>query len=195
MSNTVEQTPPRKRLTGLRRRPLLTPVWLSFLWVIVLLAAGWWLWSSLATTTVIVVRHAEKELGSIEDPPLSAAGEQRAAQLGRMFGESTSVPHVDAIFVSDTRRSQRTAAPLAQRLALVPQVYASRDVSGLINRIRAGYRGRCAFVIGHSNTVPDIVHRLAPNVNVPAMGEGEYDTFYIVTVPTFGPAAVLRLKY
>jgi len=60
---------------------------------------------------------------------------------------------------------------------------------------RRGYRGRCAIVIGHSNTVPDIVHRLAPDVNVPAMGEGEYDTVYIVTLPTFGPAAVLRLKY
>jgi broad specificity phosphatase PhoE len=195
MSTTAEQTPPRKRLSGLRRRPLLTPVWLSLLLVIVLVVAGCWLWSSLATTTVIVVRHAEKELGSIEDPPLSAAGDQRAAQLGRMFGEKTSLPHVDAIFVSDTRRSQRTAAPLAQRLGLVPQVYNGRDIKLLIDRIDAGYRGRCTLVVGHSNTVPDIVHRLVPAVNVPAMPDGEYDTIYIVTVPTVGPSTVLRIKY
>jgi len=195
MSNTVEQTPPRKRLSGLRRRPLLTPVWLGLLLMIAVVGAGWWLWSSLTTTTVIVVRHAEKELGTIEDPPLSAAGEQRAVQLARMFGESASVPHVDGIFASDTRRGQRTAAPLAQRLNLTPQVYAGRDVASLVDRIRAQYRGRCVLVIGHSNTVPDIVHRLAPASNVPPMAEDEYDTLYIVTVPTLGPPSVLRMKY
>jgi broad specificity phosphatase PhoE len=195
MPHAAEQTPPRKRLSGLRRRPLLTPVWLGLLLFIALVAASWWAWSSLATTTVIVVRHAEKELGTIDDPPLSAAGEQRAAQLARMFGESATLPHVDAIFASDTRRGERTAAPLAQRLGLAPQTYAARDVPALVDRIRAGYRGRCVLVIGHSNTVPDIVHRLAPAQNVPAMADDEYDTLYIVTLPTLGPPSVLRVKY
>lgn len=195
MPQSAEQTPPRKRLSGLRRRPLLTPFWLTLLLPVAILVAGAWLWSLTTTTTVIVVRHAERELGTIDDPPLSTAGEQRAQALARMLGDSTTSPQVDAIFISDTRRSSQSALPLAQRLRLTPETYAARDVDTLVSRIRAAHRGRTTLVIGHSNTVPDIVHRLAPEFRAPAMGENEYDTIYIVTFPTVGPARVLRLKY
>jgi hypothetical protein len=30
---------------------------------------------------------------------------------------------------------------------------------------------------------------------VPAMGDEEFDTMYVVTVPTIGKASVLRMKY
>lgn len=195
MSNAAEQTPPRKLLSGLRRRPLLTPVWLTLLFGVLVVAAAAWLWSSQTTTTVIVVRHAEKELGTIDDPPLSQAGEQRAAELARVFGDKSSVAAIDRIFVSDTRRAQRTAAPLAQRLGLTPVVYPGRDVEALARRIESGLRGHRIFVVGHSNTVPELVHALAPRVTVPAMPDGEYDTIYIATIPTLGPVTVLRLKY
>ncbi|MGH8262432.1 MAG: hypothetical protein ACRET4_03055, partial [Steroidobacteraceae bacterium] len=98
MSNAAEQTPPRKVLAGLRRRPLLTPVWLTLLFGVLLAVAVGWLWSSQSTTTVIVVRHAEKELGTIDDPPLSQAGEQRAADLARIFGDKSSMVPIDVIF-------------------------------------------------------------------------------------------------
>ncbi len=195
MSNAAEQTPPRKLLAGLRRRPLLTPVWLTLLLGVFVAAAAAWLWSSQTTTTVIVVRHAEKELGTIEDPPLSQAGEQRAADLARIFGDKSPTTSIDAIFVSDTRRSERTAAPLAQRLGVTPVVYPGRDVEALAHRIESNLRGRRVFVVGHSNTVPELVRALAPRVRVPAMADGEYDTIYIATIPTLGPATVLRLKY
>jgi phosphohistidine phosphatase SixA len=195
MPNSTEQTPPRKSLAGLRRRPLLMPVWLTLLLPVAILAAGAWLWSFTTTTTVIVLRHAEKELGTIDDPPLSTAGEQRAQLLARMFGGDSTGTHVDAIFISDTRRSAQTAAPLAQRLHLTAETYAARDIDGLVSRIHSARRGRTSIVIGHSNTVPEIVHRLAPDVVVPALGENEYDAIFIVSVPTLGPARVLRLRY
>lgn len=195
MSTPAEQTPSRKRLSGLRRRPLLTPVWLTLLLGAAMLAAAAWVWSAQRTTTVILLRHAEKELGSIEDPPLSQAGEQRAVELARQFGDRSSIGGIDAIFVSDTRRAQRTAAPLAQKLGLTAFIYPSKDVGRLIDRIEADFRGRRVLVVGHSNTVPDLVHRLAPGVEVPAMPDSEYDTIYIVSIPTFGRTTVLRLKY
>ena len=105
----------KKEHTELRRRPLLTPVWLTAIAGVVLVAIAAWFFLSLTTTTVVVVRHAEKELGTIEDPPLSQAGEQRAQLLARMFGERDARVRIDAIIVSDTRRAQRTAAPLADR--------------------------------------------------------------------------------
>jgi len=195
MSTPPEQTPPRKRLSALRRRPLLTPFWLTLLLPIAVLLAAWWAWSSVATTTIVVVRHAEKELSSIDDPPLSMAGEARAAQLARMFGDATAGHHIEAIYVTATRRSQQTAAPLAQRLGLMPQVYEARDADALVARIFREHRGHSSLVIGHSNTVPDLVNRLARGAKVPPIGDAEYDTLYVVTVPSLGPASVLRLKY
>src|ERR1700732_5511304 len=74
------------------RRPFLLPVWLSFAAVFGLFVAAlvaFFIYRSASTTTVVVLaRHAEKDLSSIQDPPLSAEGEQRAERLAQMFGRS-----------------------------------------------------------------------------------------------------------
>jgi len=180
---------------GLRRRPLLTPVWLSAGAAVLIVAAIAVFLISLTTTTVVVVRHAEKELSTIEDPPLTTLGEQRAQLLARMLGTVSGPGKVSGIFASDTRRAQRTVAPLAARLGLTVNVLPARDVEGLVNRIRNEYRGRTVVVAGHSNTVPEIVKRLAKVDQVPPIVDEDYGTMYVVTMPTLGPASVLRVTY
>jgi broad specificity phosphatase PhoE len=184
----------KKEHTELRRRPLLTPVWLTAMAGVVVIALAAWFWSSLTSTTVVIVRHAEKELGTIEDPPLSQAGEQRAQLLARMFGEREGRGRIDTIFASDTRRTQRTAAPLADRLGIAVTTVDGKDVAGLVRRIRA-HRGGRVLVVGHSNTVPEIVQRLAGGAPVPPIAEDDYSQIYVITLPTVGPAAVLRMSY
>ena len=63
-----------------------------------------------------------------------------------------------------------------------------------MSHVLSEHRGGRALIVGHSNTVPEIVQKLS-GVTVPAIGEDEYDTVYIVTVPTFGKSSVLRMKY
>ena len=65
----------KKEYAELRRRPLLTPLWLAALAGLLLVGLATWFVLSMTTTTVIVVRHAEKELSTISDPPLSQVGE------------------------------------------------------------------------------------------------------------------------
>ncbi|MBV8397987.1 MAG: histidine phosphatase family protein, partial [Acetobacteraceae bacterium] len=90
------------------RRPFLLPVWLSFaaafgLFVAALVA--FLIYRSATTTTVVVLaRHVEKDVSSIQDPPLSPEGEQRAERLAQMFGRGKGVGRIDAIYVSDARR-------------------------------------------------------------------------------------------
>ena len=184
----------KKEHTELRRRPLLTPVWLTAMAALVIVAIAAWFFVSLATTIVVVVRHAEKELGTIEDPPLSQAGEQRAQQLARMFGERGGRARIDAIIASDTRRAQRTAAPLADRLGITVTTVGATAYDDLMRQIRA-HRGGRILVVGHSNTVPEIVQRLAGDEQVPPIAEGDYSQIYVVTMPTLGPASVLRMSY
>lgn len=185
----------KREHTGLRRRPLLTPVWLSAVAAILVIGGVAFFLASLSTTTVVVLRHAEKELGTIEDPPLSTQGEQRAQVLARLLGTMSGPGRISGIFATDTRRTQRTVAPLAARLGLTVNVLPARDVDALVQRIRGEFRGGTVVVAGHSNTVPEIVKRLANVDDVPPIADEDYATLYVVTMPTLGPASVLRMSY
>jgi 2,3-bisphosphoglycerate-dependent phosphoglycerate mutase len=182
-----------------QRRPFLTPVWLTAIAALLGLSFmifAAWVWATAGSTTVIVIRHAEKDLSvSATDPPLNREGEARAALLAAMFGDAKHVGHVDAIYVSPALRNRRTAAPLAERLGIAPVVAPADDPSGLARRAVREHAGGRVLIIGHSDTVPQIVAALSGNSDIPEVGDQEYGTMYIVTVPRIGHANVLRLKY
>jgi broad specificity phosphatase PhoE len=179
-----------------RRRPFLAPLWLLALAGIVFIAAAFTYWNSATTTTIVLIRHAEKQLGAIPDAPLAPPGEVRAARLAQMFGDASDFGRVRKIYVTDTRRTQQTAAGVAQRLGLTPEIVAGKtDSKALARRVLKENSGGLALVVGHSNTVPEIVAALTGRDDVPPIADDEFDTLYVVTVPTIGRSSVLRLKY
>jgi phosphohistidine phosphatase SixA len=186
---------------SLQHRPFLTPLWLTAIaafaaavvFGLALLAA--WIWFTANSTTVVVIRHAEKETVSAADPALSAAGEARAALLARMFGEPKGVGRLDAIYVSATLRSRLTAAPLAERLGIVPIVAGAGDPKGLARRVLRENGGKRVMVIGHINTVSEIVAALSGRRDIPSIDERDFATMYVVTVPRIGRANLVRLSY
>jgi len=182
-----------------QRRPFLTPIWLTALAAVVVLGLALfaaWVWGTADSTTVIVVRHAEKDMSvSVTDPPLSPAGEARAALLARMFGDAKVLGHVDAIYVSPALRNRLTAAPLAARLGISETVAPADDPRGLARRALREHAGGRVLIVGHTDTVPRIVGALSGYPNIPEMGDQEYGTMYIVSVPRLGHANLLRLSY
>ncbi len=100
-----------------------------------------------------VVRHLHTPEGE-RDPDLTEQGKTAAEWLAARFEHRPPA----AIYVTDFRRSRQTAEPLARRHGLVPIVYDPADTPGLVARVRAGPLP--ALIIGHSNTVPDIVEQL-----------------------------------
>jgi phosphohistidine phosphatase SixA len=100
-----------------------------------------------------VMRHLHTPAGE-RDPDLTAEGRRQADLLtGRFEG---SPPQ--AIYVSHFKRAQQTAAPLAAWLGLTPIIYDPADSPALISLVRAGPLP--ALIVGHSNTVPDIIEQL-----------------------------------
>jgi phosphohistidine phosphatase SixA len=186
---------------NLQRRPFLTPIWLSaigaFAAGIVALLALWamWVWFTANSTTVIVIRHAEKATVSEPDPPLSAAGEARAELLARMFGDTPGPGRLDAIYISSALRNRMTAAPLAGRLGITPVVAPTEDPKGLARRVLRENSGKRVMVIGHVNTVLDIVAALSDRRDIPPLDEKDFGIMYIVTVPRIGHANLLRVAY
>jgi broad specificity phosphatase PhoE len=179
-----------------RRRPFLAPFWLVGF---VALASVALLWGVLRatiafageTTTVIVLRHAEKAAVPADDPPLTPAGEARAERLRALLIGNP----VLAVYASEARRTQDTARPLASALSLPVTVHPARDPQGLLDAIGARHVGGTVVVVGHSNTVPDIVSRLTRGKARVALRDDEFDRIFVVTVTRFGPPGVVSLRY
>jgi phosphohistidine phosphatase SixA len=117
-----------------------------------------------APPVTFVMRHLNTPAGE-RDPELLPEGQRAAQALAAWFGRE----RVRAIYVSDFRRTRQTAAPLAARLGLTPIVYDPADTPGLVARVRAGPHP--ALIVGHSNTVPEIVAQLGGTRPAPLVHE------------------------
>jgi broad specificity phosphatase PhoE len=182
----------------LRRRPLFTPIWLTaagaFLGLIILGCATW-VWATADSTTVVIVRHAEKQPDAGVDPPLSTAGEARAALLMHMFGDTAGPDHLDAIYVSPTVRSRMTAAPLAKKLGLTPVVAPGEAPGALARRVLHEHAGGRILIVGHGDTMNEIVDALGAKHPLPPIAGDDYGRMYVVSVPRIGRVNVLQLTY
>ena len=139
-------------------------------------------------TTVILVSHAEKQ-SNADDPELSAAGKACAQELARIL-EHTGIR---AIYTSQYLRTKATAAPLAEWLKTATMEVDASKPDLLVQDILAHYAGQAVLVVGHSNTIPDIIAALG--AKAPSIEDMEYDNLYVVTIWAPGKAALVRLKY
>jgi broad specificity phosphatase PhoE len=106
-----------------------------------------------ASPTIYVMRHLNTPEG-VPDPDLTAEGKASAVALVHWFHGKP----LKAIYVSDYRRTRQTAAPLAADRGITVTLYDPRDTPALIARVRA--EGGAVLIVGHSNTVPDVVEKL-----------------------------------
>jgi phosphohistidine phosphatase SixA len=175
-----------------RRRPFLAPFWLILLAVLAVLGVGLALHASDSNTIVVIVPPGSRELGTIEDPPLSPAGEQQAQQLAQQFAAATGPEGLAAIYVSATRRAQQTAAPLAQLLGKQPVSLTSSDADGIAGQIMGAHAGDNVLVVCPEAVVADLVQVLSGR---PVAAPEGQSAIWVVTVPRYGPASVLRMGY
>jgi broad specificity phosphatase PhoE len=147
-----------------------------------------------AQQTIFVVRHAERAddgktstsmTGAPADPPLSPAGEARAAKLATMLADAG----IKAIYVTEFKRTQDTARPLAAKLGIKAEVIPSKDTAVLIAKIRSEHAKDAVLIVGHSNTVPEIVKAFTGKVVT--MSDEEYTAMFVLT-PIAGTVALIR---
>lgn len=124
-----------------------------------------------AQKTIFVIRHLQKGEGA--DPSLTAVGAANAQRLAEMLQDKKVV----AIFATPTRRAMETAAPLAQRLAIAVTPYDPRNPQALAAAVAAAPGP--VLVVGHSNTVPDLVATFGGS-RPAALTEEDYGTLFIV---------------
>ena len=128
-----------------------------------------------AEPVVVVVRHVEKAASDGKDPDLSPAGRARAEALARILKDSG----IAAIFTTEFKRTQETAAPTATLALVTPTVVAAKDTAGLVAKLHQ-LNGN-ALVVGHGDTIPNIIKALGINVPVNIPDE-DYSELLIVTL-------------
>ncbi|MDP9229318.1 MAG: histidine phosphatase family protein [Bacteroidota bacterium] len=134
--------------------------------------------------TYYVVRHAEKvettdsaARNMLNDLPLSEAGKVRAIVLRDLLKNEK----IKNIFSTNTSRTLNTAKPLSELIAVSIQQYSTKDtLDKFIERLTGIKKGN-VLIICHSNTVDDIVNKLAGGTKLPGdLNESEYDNLYVV---------------
>jgi phosphohistidine phosphatase SixA len=176
-----------------RRRPFLAPLWLILLAGVTLGAMALSFYRTAATTLVVLVRSPEKEPGTIADPPISSEGEARAQRLARTLA-GAGVRQIDAIYVSDDRLAQQTAAPAAERLQRTPVLFSRSAVAALGARVVREHGGGIVVIIGGGSSVPQLVQALS-GAEAGSGPAADADCLYIVSIPSLGRAQLLRLKF
>jgi broad specificity phosphatase PhoE len=147
-----------------------------------------------AQKAVFVVRHAEKTAD--EQPVLTEAGRARAQKLAAMLKDSG----IAGVYSTDTVRTRETVRPLADALGLKVALYDTGasmsgkvDARAFVATLRRDHPKDVVLVVGHSNTIPNLLETLGVTEKV-TLVDAEYDNLFVV-VPKEGGATLLRLRY
>lgn len=147
-----------------------------------------------AQRTIVLVRHAERADAGTQpaanaDPDLSPAGRTRASSLARVLADAK----ITTIFTTELKRTQQTAEPLAKVLQLATVTVPANNTAQLIDQIKMTNGN--VLVVGHSNTIPEIMKRLGVQAQF-TIPDDQFDDLFVVTMPTGGSAPnVVRLHY
>ena len=136
--------------------------------------------------TLILLRHAD--IDDVPDPELNARGRERAEALAKLLADAG----VESIFVSPALRTQQTAAPLAAKLNLVAQIVSASQQT--VTKALSLEAGGVVVVIGHSNTVPEMLHALGGSMSATVVLQGHEDLF-VATILAPNSVSIVHLKY
>jgi broad specificity phosphatase PhoE len=128
-----------------------------------------------AQSTIFVVRHAEKAESGGNDPDLSEAGRARAESLAKMLKNA----NITAIYATEFKRTQQTATPAAKALGLALTIVPAKDTVTLSAKLRDLHGN--ALVVGHGNTIPDLIKALGVETLV-NIAETDYDNLFVVVI-------------
>ena len=138
-----------------------------------------------AQSTIFIVRHAEKA-DATKDPNLSEAGRARAEALAKTLKDA----NITAIYATEFKRTQQTAAPLAKALGISVTTLPAKDNAAFIAKLGASTGN--VLVVGHGDTIPDLIKALGISdpINI---AENDYDNLFAVELDQ--KPHLIRLHY
>jgi len=148
--------------------------------ILILICTGQQTVNAQKTLKVWIVRHAEKltDDPKDKDPDLSTEGKERAQALAKYLkGEK-----IDTIYATNYKRTKLTGFPLADQIGISVKTYDAAQQKELVKQLMGNARGEKIVLIGHSNTVLEIVETFGIAKPVKALTDEDYDYIFEVTV-------------
>src|SRR5262249_16066844 len=135
-----------------------------------------------SATVVLLVRHAEKAAQPADDPPLTQDGRHRAEALAGVVKDAPPT----AIITTQLRRTVDTAQPSATALDVAPEVVPVTATNPQQNAVDVAaavrkHAGKTVLVVGHGNTVPQIIAALG-GPWLPDICEAVYDKLFVLVL-------------
>lgn len=132
------------------------------------------------TLKVWVVRHAEKDTTDKKDrdPDLSSLGAERAEALKKELKSQ----RIDSIFSTDYKRTKLTVFPLADITGISIKTYDPNKAKDLAKSLKDNAAGKKILIVGHSNTILEMLEAFGAKRPVPSVSDDEYDYLFLLTI-------------
>ena len=153
----------------------------NFILILLMVLLGQQSVNAQKTLKVWVVRHAEKLTDNPKDrdPQLSPIGMDRAEALKKYLGGQ----RIDSIFATNYKRTKLTGFPLADKIGINIKTYAPENQKALAKQLMKNALGKKIVIIGHSNTVLDIIEAFgAVKPMKELVEESDYDYIFALTI-------------
>ncbi|WP_193789535.1 SixA phosphatase family protein [Salipiger sp. CCB-MM3] len=141
-----------------------------------------------AQEAVYIIRHAEKELTG-DDPAITDEGKARAAAWAKML------EHVglDVVFTSDAKRTHQTGAIIAETLGLPLNSVSRANTAGLIDALSFDHEEEAVLVVGHTETIPNILESLGVAEEI-EVSQTDFANLFILLKPDANDPHLIRLR-
>ena len=144
-------------------------------------------------------RHNARRARTPPDPHAShAALDQspiRSQSLVQLRVRHVLLENQAAISKKEIKRNVATVEPLSKLLELPINLYDKNDYESVLETILDNHKGKIILVVGHSDTLANLMAELGASKSVPTIADNEYDNIYIVSIPWFGKTKTIRLRY
>lgn len=126
------------------------------------------------STVAYLVRHAEKSKTNTKDPKLSKIGQIRAMALA----EALVDVELDKIYSTNYTRTQMTAIPTAtsKKLEITPYSLPAKLLAAKILKL---HKQEKVLIVGHSNTIPELISALGIETPI-VITHDQYGDLFIV---------------
>lgn len=141
--------------------------------------------------TLVLVRHAEKAKEAGDNPNLSEEGFARAEKLKDILLPLSP----DRCYVTSYKRSVLTSMPLAKAIKRPNMHYKPEDYYTLFDLIFKEHNTQKSVIVGHSNTIPEMLNLLVGEKRYDDLAEDAYSRMFVVRSKGLGESEVTELKF
>lgn len=130
------------------------------------------------TKTIVLVRHAEKDVSPTADkadPKLTPEGRERAHRL--LLAVKKYKPH--EIFSTDYKRTRDTVEPIAKYRKKSIQIYDAAKPNELVAKIMTSKTDHY-LIVGHSNTIPPLANLLVKKEIFRNLLDPEHSVIWVI---------------